>query len=197
MTDLLFGDGDFTERLKNANPADAWRMFHEKRLQADLSSAQTKLEEVTNLLGDLDDADDYVTNIKQYKELENRYNQELKLGTPQEQLIPVLEKMSDLKYKIDDFLHKVKTDGKKSDILIDMFYDTDKLWNSKKAMLGAIRQNLWTDPNINGSWYNPLTGLEEFSSLVGNVLQSGANAIGKLLPEDIEKSGSFTRRAIK
>ena len=32
ISDLLFGDGSFSERLKNANPADAWRMFHEKRL---------------------------------------------------------------------------------------------------------------------------------------------------------------------
>ena len=32
VSDLLFGDGSFSERLKNANPADAWRMFHEKRL---------------------------------------------------------------------------------------------------------------------------------------------------------------------
>ena len=196
VLDLLFGDGSFSERLKNANPADAWRMFHEKRLQADLSSAQTKLEEVTNLLHDLDDADDYVSCIKQYKELENRYNQEISIGTPQEQLMPILQKMDDLKYKMDSFLTKVKTDGKKSETLVDMFYDTDKLWNSKKAILGAVRQNLWVDPNVKGSWYNPLTGLEEFASLVGNVLQSGANAIGKLLPDQIEKSGSFTRRAI-
>jgi hypothetical protein len=47
--------------------------------------------------------------------------------------------MDDLKYKIDDFLNKVKTDGKKSEVLVDMFYDTDRLWNSKKAMLGAVR----------------------------------------------------------
>ena len=196
VSDLLFGDGSFSERLKYASPADAWRMFHEKRLQADLSSAQTKLEDTTNLLRDLDDAEDYVNTIKQYKELENRYNQELRLGTPQEDLIPLLQKMSDLKYKMDDFIQKVKTDGKKSEVLLDMFYDTDKLWDSKKAMLGAIRQNMWVDPNIEGSWYNPLTGLNEFASLVGNVLQSGANAVGKLLPSDIEKSGSFTRRAI-
>jgi hypothetical protein len=114
-------------------------MFHEKRLQADLSSAQTKLEEVSNLLNDLDDADDYINYVKEYKELENRYNQEINIGTPQEKLIPVLSRMDDLKYKIDDFLNKVKTDGKKSEVLVDMFYDTDRLWNSKKAMLGAVR----------------------------------------------------------
>jgi len=70
---------------------------------------------------------------------------------------------------IADFQEKIKTTGKKNDINAQLFFDTDSA--KSKEYFKAFSENFGPDHNL-GAWYNPITGLEEFSSTIGNIAGS-------------------------
>jgi len=104
---------------------------------------------------------------------------------------------------IIDFQNKIKTSGKKNDTNAQLFFDTDSA--RSKEYFNAFAENFGPDPNIQGAWYNPMTGLEEFASTVGNIAASAQQGIDKLLHIRYSKDkglyntadGNYMRRAIR
>lgn len=74
-----------------------------------------------------------------------------------------------------------------------MFFDPDAA--KSKEYLKAFAENFGGDPNIQGSWYNPLSGIEAGLSMVGNIAASVDQGVRRLLYPST--SGNYTRRAIK
>lgn len=191
---FLFGDYEHAaDRWREASIADTWRLFHEKRLQAETTNNQNKVAEATQNLKEIENAEKYADLVDQKTNLEREYN-----FAVQQQNTPAIqelgEKLVEVNNEILSFQNKIKTEGKKNGVNVQLFFDPNKAGLSEGMRIAAT--NLLGDNDPNSKWYNPISGLEYGLSMVGNIAQSIQQGIDKIIYPNAS-SGAFTRRAIK
>ncbi len=190
---FLFGDYEHAkDRWDAASVGDAYRLWQEKRLQAEMTNRLNQVNEAKDNLNVLDEAENYAKMLDDRSTLLSQYKMALQSGDS--------NKAEELKNKyieneknIIDFQNKIKTSGKKNDINAQIFFDTDSA--KSKEYFKAFAENFGPDPNIKGAWYNPLKGIEEFSSMVGNIAASAQQGIDRLI--NPRTDGNYMRRAIR
>lgn len=202
---FLFGDYENAgERLKESSMLDAWRGFHKKRLQAEQTSAENELRTSQQTLNDLKEAQKYVDLIKRYKNNIQQLNRGIKNGVEDQYLQEINKQIADDEAEIKRMQLNFKQDAHKSAVLTELFFDPNKIdwtdlttdWDVKSNILAT---NLWINPKLKAKWYDISAAPGQISSFIQNIFNSGANAVGKLLPESIggDKDGTFTWRAIR
>lgn len=200
---FLFGDYENArERWNAASIQDSYRLWQEKRLQAEMTNRLNQVNEAKDNLTTLDEAESYAKMLDDRSRLLEEYNIAVKSGDG-EQVTKVEEAYIKNEKDIADFQNKIKSSGKKNEINAELFFDTDSA--KSKEYFKAFAENFGPDPNIQGKWYNPITGIEEFSSVIGNIAASAQQGIKKLINirYDSDKGlynkadGEYMRRAIR
>lgn len=212
----LFGDYENAyDRFSEASIADAWRLFHEKRYQAETTNNLNKVSEAEQYLDQIKNASDYADNLDKLYKLRKEYDESIEKGdffaakTKQEEFEEVLKNVS--KYE-----NNIKTDGRNSYINVDLFYDLNKA-SSRETLLG-IAKNLSPDLGESGKFSdlfkmadpNPLwDALHGFSNVantfgkvvntarlgIQNILES-AESLVKTKGESAENRSNVLRQAI-
>lgn len=200
---FLFGDYDNAkERWDAASLSDSYRLWQEKRLQAEMTNRLNQVNEAKDNLSILDEAEEYAKMLDNREVLLSQYKQALESGD-KDAIAKSQELYLQNEKNIIDFQDMIKTSGKKNDVNTQLFFDTDSA--KSKEYWNAFSENFGVDKNIQGAWYNPLTGVEEFSSMVGNIVESAHQGIKKLINTrySSEKGlynnadGEYMRRAIR
>lgn len=202
---FLFGDYEHAkDRWDAASLQDAYRLWQEKRLQAEMTNRLNQVNEAKENLTKLDEAEQYATLMENRFALQEQYKLAIETGDT-ERAIKIQDAFSKNEKNILDFQEKIKTTGKKNDVNVQLFFDPDSA--KSREYLKAFAENFGGDPNIKGEWYNPLTGIEYGLSMVGNIATSAQQGIDRLLGLNYEfagfnktrdaNNGNYMRRAIK
>lgn len=202
---MLFGDYEHAaDRWKEASVADSWRLFQEKRLQAETTNRLNQVSEAEQKLQDLKDVEAYADLIDKKTALTNEYNKAVTSGDV-ESAMTIKTQLDDTIKQIAEFQDKVKTDGKRNDLYIDLFFDPNKA--TAKENLNATIENFGWDKNIKvqDDLSSPLTGIERGVSMVTNILTSVGQGIDKAIGAGLNLvginnklgDGKYTKRAIK
>ena len=202
---FLFGDYENAgERFKESSMIDAWRGFHKKRLQAEQTSAENELHNTQQTLNDLDQAQQYVDLIKRYKNNIQQLNKGIANGVNDIYLQELNKHIADDEAEIKRMQLMFKQDAHKSAVLTELFFDPNKIdwtdltsdWDVKSNILAT---NMWIDPKLKAKWYDLSAAPGQLGSFIQNIINTGANAVGKILPEAAggDKDGTFTWRAIR
>lgn len=191
--EFLFGDyHNAAERFSEASIADSWRLFHEKRLQAETTNKLNQVSEAENKLKELRDAEDYADLIDTYTSLREQYITAAKTGDA-ELINEAKQKLEECIKSVVDFQTNIKFNGKNSDINIDLFFNPNKGDNLPTPIKNNIRGDILKQ---NITWDKRESGVPAILSWVQNLFESGAMAIDKALYPDKSK-GNFTKKAIK
>lgn len=208
---FLFGDYEHArDRWNAASIQDAYRLWHEKRLQAEMTNRLNQVNEAKDNLTKLDEAEQYANLIENRFALQEQYKLAIETGDT-ERAIKIQDAFSKNEKNILDFQEKIKTSGKKNDINVELFFDPNSA--KSKEYLKSFAENFGGDPNIKGDWYNPITGIEYGLSMIGNIAASAQQGVDYLLNTRYDKrkdtwnnplaalstksSGNYIRRAIK
>lgn len=200
---FLFGNYENAgERWDAASLQDSYRLWQEKRLQAEMTNRLNQVNEAKDNLNVLDEAENYAQMLDNRSAFLEQYRLALGSGDT-ERAMKMKDAYIQNEKNIIDFQNKIKTSGKKNDTNAQLFFDTDSA--KSKEYFNAFAENFGPDPNIQGAWYNPMTGLEEFTSTVGNIAASTQQGIDKLLHIRYSKDkglyntadGNYMRRAIR
>lgn len=182
----------------------SWNLFHEKRIKTNLTSSEQDLAKANINLDDLEDVQDYINSINELKGLSEQYSKAETL----EQRNDIESQMKELAKSISDKNEYFATQGKKSWMLTDMFFDPEKADMSA----GEIISNaIGTDGEISGkeslpnSW-NPLKPLYYSVKTLGGRINSLLDTLGKagnkLIPKEApdwlggNDRGNYTRSYI-
>ena len=77
--EFLFGDYHHAaDRFAEASLADSWRLFHEKRLQAETTNKLNLVSEAESKLSELKRAEDYADSVDKYNNLLQQYSNAIK-----------------------------------------------------------------------------------------------------------------------
>ena len=189
---FLFGNYENAkERWDAASVKDAYRLWQEKRLQAEMTNRLNQINEAKESLNILDEAEKYAQMLDNRSGLLDQYQKAIQSGDT-ENAMKAKDAYLQNEKNIADFQEKIKTTGKKNDINAQLFFDTDSA--KSKEYFKAFSENFGPDHNL-GAWYNPITGLEEFSSTIGNIAGSVQQGINRLINSGTD--GNYMRRAIR
>lgn len=200
---FLFGDYEHAaERWREASIQDAYRLWQEKRLQAEMTNRLNQVNEAKDNLTKLDEAEQYAALMENRFALQDQYKLAIETGDT-ERAMKISDAYNKNEKDILDFQNNIKTSGKKNDINVQLFFDPDTA--QSREYLKSFAENFGGDPNIKGSWYNPTTGLEYGLSMIGNIAASAQQGIDRLLGlryNEKDKlyskaNGNYIRRAIK
>lgn len=195
---FLFGDSEYTwkDRFREGSLVDAYRLWHEKRLQAELGAAHSKLADLKQSLDQIDEAERYADLMDSLRRLRisatNAYN-----SGNQDVAQQYESAFKDILKEINDLQEKIKTDGKKSDVFLNLFFDPEKAGAKENVLATSL--NLMPDRNIEDQytpWGIVASGTAQAMSTFANWFISGSQAIDKIIHPESSK-GNFTRRAIK
>ena len=190
---FLFGDYEHAaDRWREASIVDTWRLFHEKRLQAETTNRLNQVNEAKQNLSELDAAEQYADLIDKRNSLQEQYKTAVSIGSP-----TMIQKISDDIHKVEqdiaNFQNNIKTNGKRSDINVQLFFDPSKA--SYKDIVDRFKESFLGDSDPNAKWYNPISGMEYGLSMVQNIATTAQMGVGRLTGET--RNGDITRRAIK
>lgn len=189
---FLFGNYENAADMWDAaSLADSYRLFQEKRLQAETTNKLNQVAEARQKLKELQDASDFSKNIDLLYTLRENYDSAIKENNT-ELAESIQKQFEEVLKKIRDYQENIKTTGKESDINVGLFFDPNKATGKENAEI--FFKNIGPD-SFEGDWYNPLDGLRVGLSTFENVLTSTAQGIDKIIYPST--SGNFTRRAIK
>lgn len=189
---FLFGNYENAkERWDAASVKDAYRLWQEKRLQAEMTNRLNQINEAKESLNILDEAEKYAQMLDNRSGLLDKYQKAIQSGDT-EQAMKAKDAYLQNEKNIIDFQERIKTTGKKNDINAQLFFDTDSA--KAREYFKAFSENFGPDHNL-GAWYNPITGLEEFSSTIGNIASSVQQGINRLINSSAD--GNYMRRAIR
>ena len=208
---FLFGDYEHArDRWNAASIQDAYRLWQEKRLQAEMTNRLNQVSEAKDNLTKLDEAEQYANLIENRFALQEQYKLAIETGDT-ESAIKIQDAFSKNEKNILDFQEKIKTSGKKNDINVQLFFDPNAA--KSREYLKSFAENFGGDPNIKGDWYNPMTGIEYGLSMIGNIAASAQQGVDYLLNTRYDRrkdtwnnplaalstksSGNYIRRAIK
>ena len=193
--EFLFGDYHHaSERFAEASLIDSWRLFHEKRLQAETTNKLNQVAEAESKLQEIQDAENYANLIDQYNALKQeslqaiRDKDEVKL----EKINQTLQQYID---KISQFKAKTMVTGKASNINIDLFFDPNKDEKVPAPIQYKIRNAILSE-NLTWDKREPV-GIPAFVSWAQNILESGQMALDKLFYPDTRGKNNYTKKAIK
>ena len=190
---FLFGDYEHArDRWDAASIKDAYRLWQEKRLQAEMTNRLNQVNEAKDNLNVLDEAEQYASMMENKFALQEQYKQAIALGDT-EKAMKIQDAYTQNEKNILDFQERIKTSGKKNDINAQLFFDTDSA--KTKEYFKAFAENFGPDPNIKGSWYNPFAGIESGLSMIGNIAGSVQQGIDRIIYPSTD--GNYMRRAIR
>ena len=164
--------------------------FWERQTESSLTSSENELAKINLNIKDLDDVQDYINDVNNYKSLVQRQNQ----GED------VKAELNQLGAKIKERQEFYKTEGKKSDTLVDLFFNPDKSSLGTEETLTNIMGLTSKEQKAldDSSWYDITAGAAALSSRIDKLLSSAGEGINKILPEFVTGNtrGEFTRRYI-
>ena len=190
---FLFGDYEHAkDRWDAASVQDAYRLWQEKRLQAEMTNRLNQVKEAKDSLNSLDEAEQYAQMLDNRSVFLDQYKLALESGDS-ERAMKMKDAYEQNEKNIIDFQNKIKTTGKKSDINSQLFFDTDSA--KSKEYFKAFAENFGGDPNIQGDWWNPISAIEYGSSFIGNLAGSIQQGIDRIIRPSTD--GNYMRRAIR
>lgn len=191
--EFLFGDYHHaSDRFAEASLVDSWRLFHEKRLQAETTNKLNMVSEAQEKLNELKAAEDYADLVDTYTQLKKEYAAAIKTKNP-ELIRGIEQKLHKCIEDIVSFQTNIKFDGKQSDINIDLFFDPNKSDNLPTPAKNNIAKNVLSN---NVLWNSRETGLSAMMSWVQNLFEGAAMAVDKIFYPNSSKN-NFTKKAIK
>ena len=186
------------------HPGSAWNMFQEKRVSTNLTSSEQDLAKANINIKDLENVQDYINNINELKQLsEERANAE----TPEQQK-QIENRMKEIGQLISKQNEYFATEGKKSWMLTDMFFDPEK---ADMTTAEGIVHAIGTDNEVAGkeplpNTWNPFKtlwyDLKTFPGRLDALWQAGERGISKLVPKwgpdwlGASDRGNYTRTYI-
>lgn len=208
---FLFGDYDnFGNRWKEASVADAWRLFQEKRLQAELGNKQTQLADVEQSIADLDEAERYASLLDSLSSLKKQLDEASASGDPKT-IQETFAAYQDTANELASLQEKIKTEGKSRDVFVNLFYDPNKA--GIKENIAALGANTARKDVMDSEWYdalNPLKYVDIAANTVTGLVRGAADVLdnvgytiknafqtGDFTKPNLDTTGNFTRRGIK
>lgn len=196
----LFGDYEnAANRWREASVADSWRLFQEKRLQAETTNRLNKVAEAKQKLDDIGSIEEYIALIDRKNEAQEQLQSAINSGAT-DVANSLSDEISQIDKKINDFQQKIKTSLKRDDTFVDLFFDPNRA--TAKEYAHAFLENFGWDKNIKTGddiISAPLSGIEKAVSMGVNILTSVGQGIDKAISLTglIDSDGRYTKRAIK
>lgn len=189
---------------------DAWNLFNKKQTNSDLTATRQDLMTIEDKEKELEFAGELVRTILRFKDLSDEYMKASDEDKPQ-----ILNEINECQNFITQGYDRIKNEGRYSDILRNLFYDTKKDVSDNSVLSDIIKRNTYLDrgyqldeaaaeEQLKNAWKKndfwgvskglikyAVSGLEGIVGVAKNALVSAQRGIGMALPKSLGGYGDY------